>query len=303
MGNCCECVCEGKGLKVEIALKIPKGKGYKLFSIGNNFEIASIESDINVWLREILRWKEYFNFIYYNDEPPDMEASSYYGHCKGILMWNSVEIIWLIHSVPKYPSDLRNINEVEIRPAELEFGQSFILVQGIDPKLFDSIKIQMKIMNPNIYAYNCDLSLFRGRRAYRGQSRSMTLSGGDGGETSLQVWHVAKSNSEDIYEHICNAFGGKWTCETWRRGSFCPETTSIRDCKLMEWGSSPPNAGILLIETSRDHSKYAVSDSGHVFVGDLNRMTTQYNRSGGGIVVRSDFACREIGSIIAGNHS
>ena len=41
---------------------------------------------------------------------------------------------------------------------------------------------------------------------------------------------------------------------------------------------------------SNDHSKYAVSmDSEHpwVFIGDINRMESQYRRGGGGILIKN----------------
>lgn len=46
---------------------------------------------------------------------------------------------------------------------------------------------------------------------------------------------------------------------------------------------------LLLLSADADHSKWAFSSkSRHVFVGDLNRNVGQYDRGGGGIIIRSD---------------
>ena len=37
---------------------------------------------------------------------------------------------------------------------------------------------------------------------------------------------------------------------------------------------------------AHDHSKYCYSDNGWILIGDMNRMTSQFHKGGGGIVVR-----------------
>jgi hypothetical protein len=45
---------------------------------------------------------------------------------------------------------------------------------------------------------------------------------------------------------------------------------------------------------SKDHSKYGYSDKGWMVIGDLNRMTTQHVRGGGGMILRENNLMKEI---------
>ena len=50
--------------------------------------------------------------------------------------------------------------------------------------------------------------------------------------------------------------------------------------------------------SSRDHSKWGVDDGDRFMVGDLNRMTSQYTRGGGGFVVRDATTARALRSLL-----
>lgn len=41
--------------------------------------------------------------VAYNDDPPNQQAKSKYGHLKGVVVADKHSGFWLIHSVPSYP--------------------------------------------------------------------------------------------------------------------------------------------------------------------------------------------------------
>jgi deoxyribonuclease-2 len=76
----------------------------------------------------------------------------------------------------------------------------------------------------------------------------------------------------------------KILCQTWMKPGLDSKeyTKNIRNIK---W-----NDEINYI-TSQDHSKYAISMNNSdkkVFIGDINRMESQYRRGGGGIIIKNN---------------
>ena len=62
--------------------------------------------------------------------------------------------------------------------------------------------------------------------------------------------------------------------------------------------TSETNQEDIFFKSSQDHSKYAVNDIHHVFIGDINRMVPQYHRGGGGIVFVDSFMNQTIQSML-----
>ncbi|KAM3599176.1 uncharacterized protein V6R79_001239 [Siganus canaliculatus] len=44
-------------------------------------------------------------FIAYSDQPPQGSAGQQHGHSKGLIMMDKTNIVWLLHSTPKFPFD------------------------------------------------------------------------------------------------------------------------------------------------------------------------------------------------------
>ena len=42
----------------------------------------------------------------------------------------------------------------------------------------------------------------------------------------------------------------------------------------------------IIYSYTHDHSKFCYSDNGWVMISDINRMTTQFKRGGGGIIIQ-----------------
>lgn len=261
-------------LSHRIALKAPHGTAMQTIEQdqwvqGNN---------INDWIKTLFVPQKYDHWIVYNDEVDDHKISTSHGHCKGILAWNNKTIAWLIHSVPKFPRTFDGCNIADIGASELIYGQSFIWLEGISYQLLPDILVQLKIMNP--YIYNTTVNIDWNQVTAGHDIREIALN------NTGTLRHIAKAKhwNADIYEHIATRFQGTWSCETWVRGHECVESQQVRDVHEITWNRNTGSTH--RYKRTQDHSKYACSQQ-HVYVGDINRMTSQFHRGGGGIILEN----------------
>jgi hypothetical protein len=52
----------------------------------------------------------------------------------------------------------------------------------------------------------------------------------------------------------------------------------------------------VIYKSTNDHSKYACNHE-YVIIGDLNRMTTQFDRGGGGILIKDMILASQINNL------
>lgn len=267
-----------KKIKYSVAIKKPKGTEYYFYDFEKKFKTGS---NINEWIRSKFN-ENYSNYLLYNDEEPEKPLEEYCGrskrcregHCKGVLKWNNEKISWLIHSIPKYPIDSNF--RCDINHSELEYGQSMIHFE-VDIKYLNDILNQIYHMNANIYM--C-CGIFKEEIQEIQTIKILKF--------SKNFKHISKPHNLkiDIYEN-CLSYSKlnkgnkriKLETETWIRGQEVAESEYVKNIKkLKEW------------KESSDHSKWCISDdsSYRVYIGDLNRMTSQHNRGGGGIVIDGD---------------
>jgi deoxyribonuclease-2 len=230
-------------------------------------------------LKNIYKSQTFTNWIVYNDQMKKVDKKTAHGnaHAKGLVAWNDVKISWLCHSVPEFPSVFNGENgEIsDIDQSELVYGQSFQYVEipYHNDKLCD-IMNQLYIMEVNIVEEKNHLTFPK-----RKNNAINTLILSD------TVTHIAKSPKHqiDIYsQFIVIQYPHLWKVETWVRGHLIESEIPIslrrvRDIKKINYKD-------VCYNESQDHSKWAVSDSSFYCVGDLNRMTSQYNRGGGGFI-------------------
>lgn len=261
--------------KISFALKLPSGVEYKYLK-NNNF---IKDTNINNWLINLFKGKNFKNWIVYNDQTTDLGINDdTKGHCKGILCWNNKTIGFLIHSVPNFPSFFDGNTISEINESGLLYGQNFTYLE-FDFKLDLLINIYSNInyMNPNIYMYNNSLTNFNLYK-YDKDSDILNINLFD------SIFYISKShqNKIDIYEdYICKKFNVNLLCQSWIRGSECEQNDRVKHIKKLKNDNT-------FYESSCNHSKFALSISSEiplVFVGDLNRMTTQKTRGGSGMII------------------
>lgn len=262
------CLSIPKTTNYDVVLKLPDGKEY-LHYVDKKF----IKKDnINDWIKQLYAQQNFTSYVVYNDEHGDKINGSC-GHCKGILAWNKVKISWLVHSVPKFPDHFDGKVISSLPESGLEFGQSFVHVDNIDITQLDTILTNLYSMHPAIYMTTVDVP----KRFKPFEVKCKLLKPV---EIHNNVFHIAKTSNHnlDIYEHLARYYKGTWTCRTWIRGSECKESYYVKNNKILTYENTHH-------KNTHDHSKYACNHE-YVIIGDLNRMTTQFDRGGGGIVIR-----------------
>lgn len=260
MGQCCSSFQPS----FHVALKFPGGTKAIRYADGE-----FVPCDINAWLKSVARVsRPWTGWICYNDETKLLGITqTRKGHCKGVVAWNDERISWLIHSVPNFPRTFApEISNIE--PGELIYGQSFAsLTMAYSSARLHSILAQISYMQAHVFMQQGAIPEF---------PKSNRI-------TSIPLFddvvHICKPPTvkSDIYGHLAETHPSPWHVQSWKRGHPIGYT-GIHDIQTMRHGDTEWSS-------SQDHSKWAVSDD-MTWIGDLNRMSSQENRGGGGVVIR-----------------
>jgi deoxyribonuclease-2 len=238
-------------------------------------------ADVHGWLRSHLETRSWVGWMAYNDDPWGPEACFTGGHAKGIVVWDEARVGWLVHSVPSWPASFDGRHVSDLEDHQTKYGQSFVWLNLYRDQL-DIVMRQLTLMEVHV--------CIRGGQSVVPDAstepsgclfRTVLLAPG--------VMHVAKSArwGKDLFEDLlCSEFGGYCLAETWLRPR-CEPTEHVTDVEMVRW----PGTGVVYHE-SHDHSKWAVADNGWTFIGDINRMTSQRHRGGGGVVLIDLELCR-----------
>uniref|UniRef100_A0AC35U7T2 Deoxyribonuclease II n=1 Tax=Rhabditophanes sp. KR3021 TaxID=114890 RepID=A0AC35U7T2_9BILA len=249
--------------------------------------------------------------VMYNDEIPDGVTARYtlmeklrqfrqrfateFGHTKGVVFFDGKSGVWLVHSVPKFPMP----DSYSYPDSGTNYGQSF-LCMTFDGSQLAAIGTQLLFNHPQIYSSklptamvsgNPDLASLIGGNYNKGAPYTSTKVLKT--KAGAQFTSFAKNGDfgKDLYDGLV-APGIKTALdvETWRRGKEsaldCSTAYEIADILTLQVGSSP------VFKYTKDHSKLAISSqitSPYVCIGDINRMTTQYERGGGTICFKNQF--------------
>jgi hypothetical protein len=267
---------------VKVALKFPHGvKGISYQEGKTQFEPC----DINEWIQSIYASSKWTGWLLYNDETTQLgDKSTKKGHCKGILTWNDTHVSWLVHSVPNFPRVFTGSTISSIEPSEHMYGQSFFYTsRAYDKAFLERVIRQVYHMEAHIFKSHNEPAI-----PFVQENNVRTLTFSD------TVTHLAKSPhcEIDIYsQHLALHDTSLWHIQTWKRGM--PITTpciNVKEVDTVQWND-------IQWKTSQDHSKWAVSES-YYWIGDLNRMTSQLKRGGGGFLVKNVLIAKALRQLI-----
>ena len=260
-----------ESISYQILIKAPKSTRFISIDSQNNSQWTPHEN-INIHLKELLNMTIYPHGHIYNDQVTSSRISSTKAHAKGVLLWNDAEIMWLIHSVPKWPL---SISSTSLPDSGILYGQSFIELKFPINHL-ESILNHLSIMNVNIY-----FSMLTNNRPQENVNTLIL----DEYSLSETISHVAKSRKwkHDLYDDFLVPLfgGGEMNIECWMRPTG-KDTLHGNNVEIIRWPD-----GTTYNET-RDHSKFGVSKFGaFVYMGDLNHQASQAKRGGGGIIIKN----------------
>ncbi|XP_005357469.1 deoxyribonuclease-2-beta [Microtus ochrogaster] len=236
-------------------------------------------------------------YLIYNDGvPTSMNYSRKYGHTKGLLVWNRIQGIWLIHSVPRFPPVPKD--GYDYPSSGRLYGQSGICIT-FKYSQYKKIDFQLFVSQPNIYScsipdiFHQEIVHMTHMCAKSGSlnipgRRLATLQSAQG----LVFFHFAKSSlyTDDIFTGwMAQSLKTPLLAQTWqRRNHELPSNCSLRYHVY--------NINYIRLDRKHsfssyhDHSKWCVSrnfNNHWTCIGDLNRDPHQAFRGGGFICTMS----------------
>jgi len=110
------------------------------------------------------------------------------------------------------------------------------------------------------------------------------------------VFHIAKSTRYDIdiySDYLEKHYPHQWKVESWIRSHRYPPSKNIHDIQKLQYHEREWSE-------KQDHSKWAIClENGIYWVGDLNRMTTQKRRGGGGFLLKNRKITEKLNELIS----
>lgn len=242
----------------------------------------------------------------YNDEFPNGKVIATGGHTKGVVATDGITGIWLIHSVPKYPS----IPHYEYPSTGTHYGQSFLCIT-LNSTEMEKIGEQLLFNEPNIYFQRLPVTLsdkfphleqainkqWIHQEPFNNVLNIQSLQG-----VGFKSFAKTSQYNKDLYEDfVAPALDTNLLVESWRNGggnlnSNCSLNDNVYNVEEIELENLQID-----FHTSKDHSKWAVSQSvglkfwrwrlpstsNWICVGDINRQQHQLQR-GGGVVCQQN---------------
>lgn len=216
------------------------------------------------------------------------------------MIWDddSDTVLWLIHSVRKFPS--RNLNGYTFPETAKKLGQNFLCITTSITSLEKIVEYLYytwsKIYDSNVGEKYKKIPKMRDVLAgkhYNTNSLKVESIQAYPGDTNFTMFFKAGKFKRDIYKVIAPSVGNKMYVETWQNGaggrvkSDCTGETSVYNIKKMKLLGRE-------YEQTQDHSKWAVTEGGYVCAGGLNRMYSQHKRGGGMVCYHDDAQSREL---------
>ncbi|XP_031340671.1 plancitoxin-1 [Photinus pyralis] len=279
---------------------------WKLSSIS----IGDANSIVGLTLKPLFTEKNNV-YILYNDENPDGSVNFNKGHTKGVLLGNNNGGIWLVHSVPRFPSlDAHHY----VYPANgMTYGQSFLCI-SLGVENLDLVGTQLLYNLPNMFAHNMPDTLKwmfpkianvlennsnKSPPWYHLQTlRSL-------GGTEFTSFAKGPKFAKELYlDWVAPVIGYDLFAETWLNSpGKIPSECEIH-FKVNNVESLKIAAANVSFKASVDHSKWAVASTSKenafwVCIGDINRVTAQRQRGGGTVCFSEAKVAKAYQEIIA----
>ncbi|XP_030401840.1 deoxyribonuclease-2-alpha isoform X3 [Gopherus evgoodei] len=232
-------------------------------------------------------------YILYNDQPPKnvTSSTSARGHTKGVVLLDSAQGFWLLHSTPHYPPPT---SETYAWPhSGLHNGQSFLCVT-FPYAQFKEIGTQLRFSDPEVFDARVqgpfaqdlpDLRLASEMQPVREPpwNRSVALTSRGGRRflslAKFRLFHddlysgwLAQALSSDLYVQF-------WPNSRGVLPSNCSGPYRVYNIEALGFPAPGPH-----FSATVDHSKWCVSTEGApgwACVGDTNRNVEEEQRGGG----------------------
>lgn len=265
--------------------KLPASTSYLYYQKNTSFYTSpySLNDTTNGALTHTMDqlWKNTPQYILYNDEEPfQVDYNFSVGHTKAILMWNNAGGIMIQHSIPKFPYGPKLVDSYSGIPSNAyTYGQHmtcFPLSLG-DLEL---ISYSLPMILPNIYDTSCIGVECVGNfpNVIAGEYNTSAICTQWSLQNMIMMFQKTAQWGQDLWaECIGTYYQTNLRVESWIHGNAIGPTCSPYDTVDIQTISFIQNT----FSEYHDHSKWAIGSSPIVCFGDINRMTSQYERGGG----------------------
>ncbi|XP_006806078.1 deoxyribonuclease-2-beta-like [Neolamprologus brichardi] len=224
-------------------------------------------------------------FIAYNDQTPSCNALQEYGHSKGVVMMDKENVVWLLHSTPKFPNGDESNN---FFPESGETKAQIFMCVTLKSTESAQIAQHLKDINAHIFKEHNPEKLKDSSKEQRKRPYHKDLSSAGGQKFTRFVKQISENGDceeGDLYFYIADTLESNLYIQTWRSN---PEDTDITDENQNLYNIVEVKAGGSKWEYRSDHSKWCVSDSkAWMCIGDSNREPSQFERPGGALCINS----------------
>jgi deoxyribonuclease-2 len=273
-------------------------------------------SPVDRTLDELYAASTDYSYVFWNDKPPnEHKVTGPRAHAKGVLAISKHgKGFWLTHSVPSFPKGAGTVkNSKSSFPGANapRNGQSFFCMT-IDsdtvPKLVEQFMLDYMVIykaadHANLGGNFADWALEGAhvdQKDTEKTSKVQTVHSA-GGQVFTSFAKSAAFGSDLYGDLVAPHYDRDFLAETWQNGAGKIPTW----CKgskheyMVENVKQVTFLGHDFPETE-DHSKWAVSDDGHILcVGDINRQEGQTKRGGGTVCITNVGLAKQIRNVIS----
>jgi deoxyribonuclease-2 len=256
------------------------------------------------WFKKLFQQENQIGYVLYNDQADTVTVKK--GHTKGILLFDSTSVVWIVHSIPHYPPKISS-GRYYINSSQLVFGQSMLCMRTKFEAL-DSIGKQLLFNNPQVYDYS--IPNYFNKKTTQSSILSNLISVINGGHVKAPPWFntvsfqtfnnrheflsFAKYGSfaQDLYTGLVaqNLQSNLYT-ETWNNGRGTLSSNCTLDFHVLNIENVSFESLNVSFSVHKDHSKWAVTMSKNktvVCIGDINRQEDQFKRGGGTLCLMNE---------------
>ncbi|XP_063316317.1 deoxyribonuclease-2-beta-like [Pelmatolapia mariae] len=158
----------------------------------------------------------HFGFIAYNDQTPSCNALQEYGHSKGVVMIDKENVVWLLHSTPKFPAGDASNN---FYPDNGKRNAQIFMCVTLKSTESAQIAQHLKGINAHIFKEHNPEKLKDSSNVQRTLPYDKDLSSAGGQQFKRFVKQVSKKRDPkegDLYVTIADTLQSDLYIQTWR---------------------------------------------------------------------------------------
>lgn len=242
----------------------------------------------------------------YNDEYPNGTTTSTGGHAKGVVATDGVTGMWLVHSVPRYPT----VPDYSYPTTGEQYGQSLVCMT-LSAEGVEKVGELLVFNEPHFYYERNPLLRLSEQfpsleRALKRQWRTEGPFQKDielrtlGGKQFHLFGKSPRADIELYSDLVAPTLGVNLFVEAWRDGAGNLPDSCDNNNKVFNVEQIAQPDFFVEFKTTGDHSKWAVSQEtgiklhrwrigggDWICVGDINRQQSQHKRGGGTVCHKS----------------